>query len=436
MAKLWEKGYSLNQTVEEFMTGDDPDLDLRIGKYDCLGSIAHAQMLAAIKIITAEECTQLTTCLHEIIDQLAHDQFLIAKTDEDIHTAIENYLIAKLGNVGKKIHTGRSRNDQVLTALRLYMKEQIQLILAKLTNTLEVLHAFAVKHQSIPYVGRTHYQKAMPSSIGLWMGAFMESLLDDGELLVASYKLIDQSPLGSAASYGVAIPIDRQLTSDLLGFAKVQNNVLYANNSRGKFESIIIHSLSQIMLDLSKLATDVILFSAPEMAYLELPVEFCPGSSLMPNKKNPDPFELIRAKSATLIANLFQTLEVIRALPSGYNRDFQETKRPFFQACDTVSQSLSVVAIIMSQVKVNEHACLTGFTSEVFATDAALKLVEQGMPFREAYGTIATQLEHLAVSDPLTNILAKTHLGATGNLGLDLANQRIKQLNDFIQNAH
>ncbi|MFN7094167.1 MAG: lyase family protein, partial [Burkholderiales bacterium] len=168
MAKLWEKGYSLNQTVEEFMTGDDPDLDLRIGKYDCLGSIAHARMLAAIKIITAEECTQLTTCLHEIIDQLAHGQFLIAKTDEDIHTAIENYLIAKLGNVGKKIHTGRSRNDQVLTALRLYMKEQIQLILAKLANTLEVLHAFAVKHQNIPYVGRTHYQKAMPSSLGLW----------------------------------------------------------------------------------------------------------------------------------------------------------------------------------------------------------------------------------------------------------------------------
>ena len=199
--------------------------------------------------------------------------------------------------------------------------------MAKLIATMEVLHDFAVKYQNIPYVGRTHYQKAMPSSMGLWMGALLESLLDDATLIIDSYKLIDQSPLGSAASYGVSLPIDRQLCSDLLGFAKVQNNVLYANNSRGKFESVIIHALSQIMLDLSKLATDVILFSAPEMSYLNLPQEFCPGSSLMPNKKNPDPFELIRAKSATVMANLWQVMEISRALPSGYNRDLQETKR-------------------------------------------------------------------------------------------------------------
>ena len=223
--------------------------------------------------------------LDELLKQIEEGTFVIEKSDEDVHTAIEGYLIAKLGDTGKKIHTARSRNDQVLTALRLYAKDQIKQILGNMVDCLNVLHEFAAKYQNIPYVGRTHYQKAMPSSIGLWMGAFIESLLDDSELLIANYKIIDQSPLGSAASYGVALPIDRQYSSDLLGFSKVQNNVLYANNSRGKFESMIIHSLSQIMLDMSKLATDVILFSAPEMGYLELPIEFCPGSSLMPNKK-------------------------------------------------------------------------------------------------------------------------------------------------------
>lgn len=431
MSKLWEKGYSLNQTVENFMTGDDPLLDLRIAKYDCIGSIAHSQALAKIGIITEDEAASLKVSLEQIIRLIEEDKFIIDQSDEDVHTAIENYLVRELGDVGKKIHTARSRNDQVLTAIRLYTKDQIKRVIDKLGNTLNVLHEFASKYQMIPYVGRTHYQKAMPSSMGLWMGAFIESLLDDGELLMSSYKIIDQSPLGSAASYGASIPLDRQYSSDLMGFAKVQNNVLYANNSRSKFESIVIHSLSQIMLDMSKLATDVILFSAPEMGYLELPVEFCPGSSLMPNKKNPDPFELIRAKSATVIANLLQVLEISRALPSGYNRDFQETKRPLFDSFDIVTQTLDVVAIIMALVTVNEPACLNGFSADVFATDAALSLVNQGVPFRDAYAKIAASLDELSMSDPLQNIQSKTHIGATGNLGLDMAMSRMKQLDSF-----
>ena len=247
MSKLWEKGYGLNQIVEDFMTDDDPLLDLRIAKYDCLASIAHAKMLASINVVNQEECVQLINCLEEIIRLLELGKFNIDKSDEDVHTAIENYLTTKLGDIGKKIHTARSRNDQVLTALRLYAKEQIITIIGKLANQLEVLYNFATTYQIVPIVGRTHYQKAMPSSMGLWMGALIESLLDDGELLMSNYKLVDQCPLGSAASYGVSLAIDRQLTSDLLGFSKVQNNVLYANNSRGKFESIIIHSLSQII---------------------------------------------------------------------------------------------------------------------------------------------------------------------------------------------
>ena len=431
MTKLWAKGYQLNQVVEDFMTGDDPLLDLRIARYDCIASIAHAKMLSSIGILSAVECEQLVTALGEILELVDNGKFTIENSQEDIHTAIENYLVNALGDVGKKIHTARSRNDQVLTALRLYSKHELRTIMAKLIATMEVLHDFAVKYQNIPYVGRTHYQKAMPSSMGLWMGALLESLLDDATLIIDSYKLIDQSPLGSAASYGVSLPIDRQLCSDLLGFAKVQNNVLYANNSRGKFESVIIHALSQIMLDLSKLATDVILFSAPEMGYLNLPQEFCPGSSLMPNKKNPDPFELIRAKSATVMTNLWQVMEISRALPSGYNRDLQETKRPLFDSLDTVGQTLEVVAIIMAQVSANEEKCLAGFSPEVFATDYALQLAVQGVPFRDAYGQVAANLQNSGLNDPVQNILAKTHLGATGNLGLDTIKNRMEELKQF-----
>lgn len=431
MSKLWEKGYELNKVVEDFMTGDDPILDLKIAKYDCIASIAHAKMLTSIKIISDTECMQLVTLLNELLIKIENNQFSIENSQEDVHTAIENYLISRLGDTGKKIHTARSRNDQVLTALRLYSKDELKSTINKLTNTLEVLHNFADQNRDIPYVGRTHFQKAMPASLGLWMGAIIESLLDDAQLLSDAYKLIDQCPLGSAASYGVAISIDRQLSSDLLNFAKVQNNVLYANNSRGKFESIIIHALSQVMLDLAKLSTDVILFSTPEMGYLNLPLEFCSGSSLMPNKCNPDPFELIRAKSAAVLANLWQTIEVTRALPSGYNRDFQETKRPLFDSFDIVGKSLDVISIIMAKVTANKDKCLAAFSSEVFATDYALQLVEQGVPFRDAYKQVALKLNELNACDPLQNIEAKTHLGATGNLRLDLAKNNINQLKDF-----
>lgn len=426
--KLWDKGYSLNQDLEAFMAGSDPVLDLKLASYDCLASIAHAKMLKSINIINQEECDLLLEQLNQIIDLIASGKFVVEIEQEDVHTAIENYLIKQLGDVGKKIHTGRSRNDQVLTALRLYSKAELKAVIVNLTQTLEVLYHFTIQYQNVPYVGRTHFQKAMPASIGLWGGALLESLLDDSKLLISTYQLIDQCPLGSAASYGVNLPLDRQYTSDLLGFAKVQNNVLYANNSRGKFESIIINGLSQVMLDLSKLATDMILFSAPEFAYFNLPQEFCPGSSLMPNKKNPDPFELIRAKAATVTAKLIQTLEISRALPSGYNRDFQETKEPLISSFDITKQSLNVVSIIMDKVTVNTEKCLAGFSSEVFATDYALELAIKGIPFREAYRTTAQNLDNLSVGNPYANIQAKQHLGATANLGLDKIWQQIEQL--------
>jgi len=324
-------------------------------------------------------------------------------------------------------HTARSRNDQVLVDLRLFSRDWILKIVQALSDGCTMLCQFSQQHQSIPIPGRTHFQRAMPSSVGLWSGAFVESLLDNITLLQQAYWLIDQCPLGSAASYGVSLPIDRQYTADLLHFRTVQNNVLYANNSRGKFEAIVLHALVQIMNDLSKFSTDIIIFSAPEFGYFSLPEKFCPGSSLMPQKRNPCPFELIRAKAATLQGMLFQIFTIIHGLPSGYHRDFQETKRPLMQGLELTLQSLQVFFQIFSELTVNQAQCVAAFSNELFATDNVLTLVKTGVPFREAYTRIAKSLETVAMEDPTAHILAKTHLGATGNLGIELSLNRITQ---------
>jgi argininosuccinate lyase len=416
--KLWEKGYTLDHLVETFMTGDDPLLDRALITYDCLGSIAHAKMLEKIGVLTAEECQKLVNQLRHIIQLDEEGQFVIHAKDEDVHTAIENALVSKLGDIGKKLHTARSRNDQVLLDMRLYMKNQLLEIAAEVLSACHILCKFAELHQEVPFPGRTHFQRAMPSSIGLWAGAFAESLLDDMHLLKGVYELVDQCPLGSAASYGVSLPIDRQYCADLLGFKSVQNNVLYANNSRGKFEAAVLHVLVQIMNDLSKGATDVIIFSTPEFGYLVLPEKFCPGSSLMPQKRNPCPLEIVRAKSAIVQGLLFQTLELIRALPSGYNRDFQETKRPMMQGLDTTALSLKVFSLIFSEIQVDKKTCIEAFTPELFATDQVLKLTSGGIPFRDAYQQVAKDPMDVSETDPVANILSKKHLGATGNLGI------------------
>lgn len=432
--KLWEKGYSLDQTVEKFMTGDDPLLDQQLIIYDCLGSIAHAKMLERIGILTPDENAKLTQALGEIIVQSAKGEFTIHAEDEDVHTAIENALTRQLGEIGKKLHTARSRNDQVLVDVRLYLKDQMRELAEIMLWTTKTLCLFAETHKAIPIPGRTHFQRAMPSSLGLWAGAFAESLLDDLHLLKGAYELVDQCPLGSAASYGVSLPIDRQLCADLLGFSKVQNNVLYANNSRGKFEAAVLHVLAQIMNDMAKISTDVILFSTPEFGYLTLPEKFCPGSSLMPQKRNPCPLELIRAKSATVQSLLFQVLEIIRALPSGYNRDFQETKRPLMLGFEITVSSLTVFSQILADLQVNPEICKKAFSPELFATDQVLLLASQGMPFRDAYQKVAKELPQLANEDPVENILSKTHQGSTGKLNLDFSQQRMLNFVEWLEN--
>jgi len=435
MAKLWAKGYELDAVVERFTVGDDYLLDAALVPWDCVGSIAHAAMLSRIGIITSHEFAQLKERLNEIISLYEAGKFEIQPEEEDVHTAVEGRLTALLGDVGKKLHTARSRNDQVILDLRLYMRDRLLAVADAACDMVSTMLEFARKYEFVPVVGRTHFQRAMPSSLGLWAGAFAESLLDDLALLRTSYEIADQCPLGSAASYGVNLDIDRQFVSDALGFARVQNNVLYANNSRGKVEAIALSALVQVMNDLSKLSADVILWTMPEFAYMRLPERFCCGSSLMPQKRNPGPFELTRARAATVQACLVQTLEITRPLISGYHRDFQETKRPLMTGVETTLGALKVCAPCIAGLEVDRERCIASFSREVFATDRVMDLVRQGVPFRDAYRQVAKELDSTPMEDPVENIRKKTHVGATGNLRLDLAAERLDRVREWTGSA-
>ena len=389
--KLWDKGYALDKKIETFTVGKDYVLDQRLVKYDCLASIAHAKMLEKIKILKKEECKKLVSALEEIIGLDSKGMFPISQEDEDCHTAIEKYLTQKLGNAGKKIHTARSRNDQVLVALRLYYKDEIDEISALIDSFMDALTAFKEKYGSTELPGYTHMRKAMPSSVGLWAGAFIESMNDNKVLLHDIEKLLDQSPLGSAAGYGVPMDIDRKLTAKLLGFSRVQENPIYVQNSRGKFESSLLHALNSMMLDLNRMASDLILFSMPEFGYFELSPEICTGSSIMPQKKNPDVLELVRAKYHQAIASEFELKSITSNMISGYNRDVQLTKEATFRGIDVAKDVLAIMVLVLGKLEVNEKKCKCAMSKELYAVKKAYELVEKGMPFRDAYKQVSKE---------------------------------------------
>lgn len=429
MAKIWAKTYDLDATMEAFTVGRDYVLDMDLVEYDVLGSLAHVAMLAKIGVLSAEEHSSARHALLEVLDEYRKGAFHIERSQEDVHTAVEEAVTAKAGDVGKKIHTARSRNDQVIVDTRLYTRDRLLEIQAATLETAGALVDFADKHKEVPYPGRTHMQIAMPSSMGLWAGAFAEALLDDYTLLETAYALNNQNPLGSAASYGVAVPIDRLYTTELLGFAKPINNVLYANNSRGKFEQTVIFACSQVMFDLGKLANDAIFFAMPEFGYLKLPDEYCPGSSIMPQKKNPGPLELTRARVSAVMADLFHVMSITKGLISGYNRDFQDTKEPLMRSLSITRDALVVSRMVFEKMAVDEAACKAGFRKEVFAADVALRMAtEEDIPFRDAYKEVGLNLDALSNQDPVENIKSKTHIGAPGNLGLDKARGTIAEL--------
>jgi argininosuccinate lyase len=379
---LWDKGKETDLDVLAFAVGDDYLLDKRLVRFDCVASMAHARTLHKAGLLTHEELEKLLQCLGEIMENDVKGIFLIKPEDEDCHTAIENYLTQKLGDAGKKIHTGRSRNDQVVAALKLYMKSELAEVKSLISGLKDALLALSKSEALLP--GYSHMRKAMPSSVKLWAEGFRDSLQADLLMIDAALSFIDSCPLGSAAGYGVNLPLDREFTSKLLGFSKVQG-VTAVQVSRGKDEAMVISALMPIMLDLNKMAADMILFSMPELGYFLLPDAYCTGSSIMPHKKNPDALELVRGKSKLVQSHLQSCLSIIQDLPSGYNRDFQLTKKPLMESIDITKQSLKVMSKFIRGLRIDKAACLKAMTPELYAADEAYELVKKGMPFRDAY---------------------------------------------------
>lgn len=393
MKKLWEKNkIKLDPIIEAFETESDLVLDQKLIKYDIVGSIAHAQILKKIGILSEEEFSQLEKGLSEILSLIEKGKFKLEMGDEDMHTRIENYLIEKYGETGQKIHTARSRNDQVLTAIRLYSKEQLISIQYELRVLIESFNNFSKQYGSIKMPGYTHMQKAMPSSIKLWVGSFIESLQDDLIVLENVMRINDQSPLGSAAGYGTSIKLDREYTTKLLGFAKVQYNYLYCQNSRGKIEAVILASLIQILLTINKFASDIMLFTTSEFNFFKVANAITTGSSIMPQKKNLDLAELLRSKIHVILGNYTQIVSLSSNLISGYNRDLQDVKKPIIESLTVTLNSIKVTKVLLNNLYPNKKVLESALTDEIFAAEKAFKLVKEGIPFRQAYKEVASKL--------------------------------------------
>jgi argininosuccinate lyase len=392
--KIWDKGVDLKKEIEDFTVGNDFLLDKKLVKFDCLASIAHAKMLKSIDLISDKELQELINGLNEIIELDLKNQFIIKQEDEDCHTAIENYLIKKYGEVGKKIHTTRSRNDQVLTALRLYEKDELIKVKNLIQKFIDSLVLTIKREGSVNIPGYTHMQKAMPTNIQTWLGSYKASMKDNLKMVDFIIELINQNPLGSAAGFGVPIfEINKEMTTKELNFSKVMENPLYCQLSRGKFESQILNVISMVMFDLNKLATDLMLFSMKEFGYIELPSNFCTGSSIMPQKKNPDVLELVRAKYHIILGEEFEVKSMIGNLISGYNRDMQLTKEPVMNSLDILKDSLSIMFLIMYELKIQKQNCEKAMTKELYATEEAYKLVKKGSTFRDAYKDIGKKYQ-------------------------------------------
>lgn len=420
MKKLWQKkSEKLDPVIEIFETKDDLNVDQKLLKFDVYGSIAHAKMLQKIGIISHKELSLITQGLLEILELGNDGKFILQSGDEDIHTKIENFLTKKYGDAGKKVHTGRSRNDQVLTALRLYTKEKLLFVWEDLLTLAESFASFAKKYEFTPMVGYTHMQKAMPSSLGLWTGAFLEGLLDDLVVLKSVYSLVNKSPLGSAAGYGVPLNLDRNYTRDLLGFDALQTNSLYAQNSRGKLEAAVIAALNSILLDINKFASDILLFTTAEFGFFKVSDNLSSGSSIMPQKKNIDIAELLRSKIHLTLGYYTQLISISSNLPSGYNRDLQDTKKPFVEALEVTQNSLTVANILLNNLSPDEERLEAALSADIFATHKALELVAGGTPFREAYQKVGANISNIKPGNKKEYLKKSSHIGGTGNLCLD-----------------
>ncbi|MCO6493943.1 MAG: argininosuccinate lyase [Phaeodactylibacter sp.] len=422
--KLWQKNYTVDQQIEAFTVGQDRELDRHLAPYDILGSLAHVRMLEKIGLLGTEEQEQLSAKLRQLYRQAQEGELEIEPGVEDIHSQVELMLTRELGEAGKKIHAGRSRNDQVLVDLRLYFRAELQEIVELAGRLFTALMQLAERHRHVLLPGYTHFQAAMPSSFGLWFSAYAESLVDDLRLLQSVYHTINQNPLGSAAGYGTSFPLDRTLTTRLLGFRDLNYNVVHAQMGRGKTELFLSYALAALAHTLGKLAADVVLYVSQNFAFLSFPDELTTGSSIMPHKKNPDVFELIRARCNLLQALPAQVSQLTAGLPSGYHRDFQLLKESIFPAIQQLRSCLSILAYALPQARVNLRILEDERYQYLFSVEVVNELVLRGVPFREAYRQVGQQIESGQFEPPQE--LRHSHEGSLGNLCLEEVERKME----------
>lgn len=420
--KLWEKNVQVNAEIDRFTVGRDREMDMYLAKYDVLGSMAHITMLESIGLLTADELKILLGELKKIYASVERGEFVIEDGVEDVHSQVELMLTRRLGDVGKKIHSGRSRNDQVLVDLKLFIRAQLKSVAEAVERLFHVLISQSNRYKNVLMPGYTHLQIAMPSSFGLWFGAYAESLVDDMVFLQAAYKVCNRNPLGSAAGYGSSFPLDREMTTRLLGFDSMNYNVVYAQMGRGKVERNVSFALASIAGTLSKMAFDACMFSCQNFGFVKLPDECTTGSSIMPHKKNPDVFELTRAKCNKIQALPQQIMMIMNNLPSGYFRDLQIIKEVFLPAFEELEDCLQMATYIMDKIKINEHILDDDKYLYMFSVEEVNRLAAEGMPFRDAYKKVGLDIEAGKFTHEKT--VHHTHAGSIGNL----CNDKIEEL--------
>ncbi|MCR5362308.1 MAG: argininosuccinate lyase [Bacteroidales bacterium] len=412
--KLWEKSVQVDKDIEKYTIGRDREMDLYLAPFDVMGSMAHITMLESIGLLTADELKVLLAEMKKIYADAEAGKFVIEEGIEDVHSQVELLLIRRLGDIGKKIHSGRSRNDQVLVDLKLYMRHELKEVTLAVKSLFDMLQKQSEQYKNVLMPGYTHLQVAMPSSFGLWFGAYAESLVDDLMVLQSAYRVVNRNPLGSAAGYGSSFPLNRQMTTDLLGFDSMDYNVVYAQMGRGKTERIVAQALGGIAATLSKLAFDACMFSSQNFGFIKLHDAFTTGSSIMPHKKNPDVFELTRAKCNKIQAVPQEIMMICNNLPSGYFRDLQIIKEVFLPTFDELKDILRMVTLMMEHITVNDHILDDPRYDLMFSVEEVNRLATNGMPFRDAYKKVGLDIE-AGKFQPVKQV-NHTHEGSIGNL--------------------
>lgn len=423
---LWDKGFEPDQLIEQFTVGADRDLDLALAPYDVQGSLAHIKMLHSIGLLTADELQVLTEALNDIAAQIERNEFEIEPDVEDVHSQVEFLLTRRLGSLGKKIHAGRSRNDQVSVDLKLFYRAAIRCVAGLTEQLFDVLQQLSEKHKDCLMPGYTHLQMAMPSSAGLWFGAYAETLVDDMELLLAAHRIANQNPLGSAAGYGSSFPLDRQMTTELLGFRTLHYNVVAAQMSRGKTEQALAAALAAVATTLGRLAGDVCLFMCSNFAFVSLPDRFTTGSSIMPHKKNPDVFEIMRGRCSRLQALPGEVAMLLAHLPQGYNRDLQLLKDITFPAITQLEDCLNMAIFILPYLQVKEGILNDERYDCLFTVEEVNRRVNEGTPFRDAYRQVGIEVQNGTFK--ASRDICHTHLGSIGNLANDLIRAKMTEV--------